>query len=74
MNRQEALRQVAGHTAAQMGAGSLEEASGVDQYDLEQLSDADQGRLEWAVGEVQRRLSLMGEPRPPRVDTGPRTR
>jgi hypothetical protein len=53
----------AGHVAGSLLAGSLEEATGFHWHELEQMSAAELGRLNWAVEEVARRLHRMG-PKP----------
>lgn len=60
MNKRQALRLVGHHLAGQVEAETLEEATGVDQSELEQLSNADAERLEWATREAARRLRRMG--------------
>lgn len=59
-NRQQALQLVAGHVAGLLGAGSIEEASGLIEHEL---TAAEARRVGWAMDEVARRLYAMGEPR-----------
>lgn len=63
MTKGEALNRVASTMAAILGAGDLEEATGIDPIEQEQMSEADLERLEWAMEEVQRRLYRMGSQR-----------
>lgn len=60
MNRQEALRIVANNQAGLLETEEFEGQTGLGEWEV---SDADRKRLEWAIGEVSRRLRAMGESR-----------
>lgn len=57
MNRQEWVRRVADHAAANLGASNPDEVVG----EYEALTEADQDRVDWAIDEVRRRLYYMGQ-------------
>lgn len=59
--RQDALRKIASSTAGLIGAGGWADMFGYDVDD--DWTDAERGRMEWALEEVKRRLYAMGEPR-----------
>lgn len=60
MTKGEALAKVACHMAGLIGAGDIEEATGLLVSEQEAMSAADIARIEWAMDEVQRRLCRMG--------------
>lgn len=62
--RHEFVSKVAVHVGGMLTAGDLEERTGLSQDELRRMSDLDRERLEWAIGEVQRRLYRMGKTRP----------
>lgn len=57
MRRQQWVAQVASHAAANLHASTADEV--IREY--EELSEADQDRVDWAISEVIRRLHQMGE-------------
>lgn len=58
MNRRYWLSRVASHAAADLSASELEQIIG----EYQELSEADQERVDWAVDEVRRRLYRLTQP------------
>lgn len=56
--KQEWVARVASYMAGTINAGDFEDVTGIK---ANALSDAELERAEWAMGEVQRRLYLMGK-------------
>ena len=54
------LYRVASAAAGNLAAGWEGEILGMTEEDQDELSEAEQERLVWAVNEVQRRLHAMG--------------
>jgi hypothetical protein len=56
VNRQQWVARVASHAAADLGASTSDEVV----YEYNELSAADQDRVDWAIDHVRRRLYRMG--------------